>query len=264
MIPKRIHYCWFGGKKKPLKVRRCIRSWHRHCPNYEIIEWNEHNCPLSHCPPYVQQAHAAGMWAFVADYVRLKVVYDHGGIYLDTDVELLKSLDPLLDNHAYFGMEDKLYVNTGLGFGAEKGATIVGELLKDYESIPFIRPDGSYDKTACPVRNTPVFVRYGLESGDRQQYLRDDTLILPTEFFCPYSDHSREMHITTNTISIHWYAASWLNPTERRQQAINRKETQKRLRFSRKVEHTMKKLERIEKFRHICSQLPLISIRRKR
>lgn len=105
-IPKVIHYCWFGHDPKPKLAEKCIKSWKKKCPDYKIIEWNEENFDISACPLYVRQAYEAKKWAFVTDYVRLKVVYEHGGIYLDTDVELKKNLDFLLNHKAYFGFEE--------------------------------------------------------------------------------------------------------------------------------------------------------------
>lgn len=126
LLPKTIHYCWFGNNEKPKLFYKCYKSWKRFCPDYEIIEWNESNIDISSCPLYVQQAFEEKKWAFVTDYIRLKIIYENGGIYLDTDVELLKPLDDLLVYNAYFGFEDEKHINTGLGFGAAKGF----ELLK--------------------------------------------------------------------------------------------------------------------------------------
>ena len=120
MLPKKIHYCWFGGNELPDLAIKCIESWKKYCPDYEIIEWNETNFDLE-CCDFVKEAYKAKKWAFVSDYARLKVVYDNGGIYLDTDVELVKSLDILLQEKCYFGEETTGYVATGLGFGAENG-----------------------------------------------------------------------------------------------------------------------------------------------
>ena len=215
MIPKTIHYCWFGRNPKPKLAKKCIKSWKRRCPDYEIIEWNEDNFDISACPIYVRQAYEAKKWAFVTDYVRLKVVYDHGGIYLDTDVELRKNLDFLLANHAYFGFEDGNYIATGLGFGAEKGAPILAELMADYADIPFIHPDGSIDHTPCPRRNTEIFLWHGLEQDDQKQILDDSILILPTEYLSPLDYETGKKRMTRHTVSIHWFAASW-QPKEQR------------------------------------------------
>lgn len=137
MIPKTIHYCWFGRNPKPALAQKCLQSWKKHCPDYTIMEWNEDNYDISSAPLYVRQAYGAKKWAFVTDYVRLHVVHDHGGIYMDTDVELKKNPDALLEHSAYFGFEDGQYVNTGLGFGAVPGHPILKEIMYDYIGIPF-------------------------------------------------------------------------------------------------------------------------------
>lgn len=209
MIPKIIHYCWFGGNPLPKLAKKCIRSWKKYCKGYEIRRWDESNFDISSAPLYVRQAYEAKKWAFVTDYVRLRIVHEHGGIYLDTDVELKKPLDDLLVHRAYFGFEDGKHINTGLGFGAEPGAKILEELMHDYESIPFIFPDGSMDTTSCPVRNTQIFLRYGLKQDDSQQLLEGDILILPSIMLCPvtYSMVKREGY--EKAYSVHWFSASW-------------------------------------------------------
>ena len=155
-IPKIIHYCWFGGKPKPELAEKCIKSWKKHCPDYEIREWNEDNYDLAAAPLYVRQAYEAKKWAFVTDYVRLQVVYECGGIYLDTDVELKKNLDSLLGYSAYFGFEDGKWIATGLGFGAEQGTPILQELMDDYRDIPFLLEDGSEDAGYCYTAIHPM------------------------------------------------------------------------------------------------------------
>ena len=209
MIPKIIHYCWFGGNPKPELAQRCIKSWKKYCFGYRIIEWNESNYDLSQAPLYVRQAYEAKKWAFVTDYVRLQVVYENGGIYVDTDVEFRKRPDSLLCNNAYFGFETPVHVATGLGFGAVKGCPILREMMKDYEHIPFCLEDGVYDTTPCPVRNTEAFVRHGLKLDGTMQKLDGGVLILPQEYLAPSGNSAEGLKITKNTISIHWFAGSW-------------------------------------------------------
>lgn len=210
MIPKKIHYCWFGGNPKPNLAKKCIRSWKKYCPDYEIIEWNEDNYDLNAAPLYVRQAYSAKKWAFVTDYVRLQVIFEYGGIYMDTDVELQKPLDSLLEHRAYFGFENGTTINTGHGFGAEKGTPILQELMDDYREIPFIREDGSFDLLACPRRNTEVFLRHGLKQDDTLQTLPEDILILPSIYLCPIDSVMKIRTYSPKTISIHWYDASWM------------------------------------------------------
>ena len=209
MIPKTIHYCWFGRNPKPKLAEKCIKSWKKHCPDYEIIEWNEDNFDLNAAPLYVRQAYEVKKWAFVTDYVRLKVVYDHGGIYMDTDVELLKNLDFLLSYNAYFGFESDKRVATGLGFGAQKATPVLKEMMDDYEEIPFILLDGSYDMKPCPYRNTEHLLHYGLRQNGNRQILNGNILILPTAYMCPVSCADGKCIKTKETISIHWFSASW-------------------------------------------------------
>ena len=152
-IPKTIHYFWFGRGPKTKLIKKCIRSWRKYCPDYEIKEWNEDNFNIYICP-YVQEAYEAKKWAFVSDYARLWVIYNYGGVYLDTDVELVKSLDTLLDKRAFFASEEGGYINSGLGFGAKKHDSFVKYLLDEYSNIHFKLSDGTLDMTPCPIRQT--------------------------------------------------------------------------------------------------------------
>ena len=135
-IPKFIHYCWLGRNPKPESVLKCIDSWKKYCPDYKIKEWNEDNLDISN-NLYSRQAYKAKVWAFATDYFRLWIIYNYGGIYLDTDVQIIKPLDPLLNNKSYMGFESSEYVNSGLGFGAEAGSKAIYEQMKIYESLQF-------------------------------------------------------------------------------------------------------------------------------
>ena len=212
-IPKVIHYCWFGGNPLPKDVKRCIKSWKKFCPDYQIIEWNESNFDCAQ-NLYAKQAMECKKWAFVSDYARLKIVYEQGGIYLDTDVELIRPLDDLLDFEAFFGFENNLdkkekEVATGLGFGAQKGNVVVKAMLEDYEGISLLQEDGSFDKMPCPERNTQALLRLGIRpDGSRQTVAGAE--IFPAEYFCPIEFQSNQRNITKNTYSIHHYQGSWL------------------------------------------------------
>lgn len=210
MIPKIIHYCWFGKNPKPALAEKCIKSWKRYCSDYKLIEWNEDNFNISSAPLYVRQAYESKKWAFVTDYVRLKVVYDHGGIYMDTDVEVKKSLDSLLYHSAYFGFEDGIHIATGLGFGAIKGHPILQELMNDYDQIPFLLDNGNFDNEPCPSRNTKIFLQHGLQQNDSKQILYNDILILPSIYLCPLSYQTGTRRFSYKTFSIHWFDASWI------------------------------------------------------
>ena len=217
MIPKIIHYCWFGKNPKPLLAEKCIKSWKKYCRDYEIIEWNEDNYDLSQAPLYVRQAYEAKKWAFVTDYVRLQIVYEHGGIYVDTDVEFRKKPDALLAHQAYFGFETKEYIATGLGFGAVKGCPILKELMDDYQNIPFLLEDGTYDLLPCPVRNTEVFMKHGLQQDGTLQMLPGDVMVLPKEYLAPIEQMTAELICTPNTVSIHWYSGTWCPEEEQKE-----------------------------------------------
>lgn len=219
-IPKVIHYCWFGKGKMPNLAPKCIKSWKKHCPDYEIICHTEDTVDLLQ-NRYMREAYEAGKWAFVSDVARLKILYENGGIYLDTDVELLKSLDDLLPSGGFMGFDEKGIVATGLGFGAEKGNTIVGEFLKDYEDIPFVLPDGSFDLTPCPDRNTETLKRLGMDVQNTCQTFMDMTF-LPSDYLCPMDYYTGKTKITKNTYSIHHYSASWTSNVTKRTTRIKR------------------------------------------
>ena len=227
MIPKRIHCFWFGHGEKNKLIRKCIRSWKKYCPDYQITEWNEDNYDLTTVPTFVRQAIEAGKWAFATDYLRYKVVYDYGGIYLDTDVELVKPLDPFLDETAYFGFESdtNLYVNSGLGFGTEKGHALLRELMAVYETIHFIKDSGQFDIGPCTGRENEVFMKHGLIRNGNDQILDDGVHVFPPDYFCPMNWKTGDVSRTQRTVSIHWYTMSWKDPetVRKRRQWLKRK-----------------------------------------
>ena len=217
-IPKTIHYCWFGGNPLPELAQKCIASWKEYCPDYEIIEWNESNFDFSDCT-YAREAYEAKKWAFVSDYARLKIIYEYGGIYLDTDVELLASLDSLLNNDCFMGIEKSNYIATGLGYGAIPKFNIIKELLDLYFHLSFVNTDGTFDLTPCPVITTDLFQKKGFVKEDKTQII-DNTTIYSSEYFCPLDYNYRTCQITENTISIHHYNASWLSTEEKYTHAL--------------------------------------------
>lgn len=194
-------------------MQKCIASWKKFCPDYEIIEWNEDNIDISDCE-YAQEALANNKWSFLSDYVRYKVIYEHGGIYLDTDVELIKNFDPLLTNSCYFGFENNSQVNSGLGFGAEPKHTVISEICDVYRSMKLFLEDGSINRDIVTVVTTKVLLKHGLIQENTLQHLSDVT-IYPTEYFAPKNYNSLKTIITENTYSIHQYVASWQTKKQR-------------------------------------------------
>lgn len=208
-IPKTIHYCWFGGNPIPESNRKFMESWKKFCPDYKIIEWNESNYDVSK-NRYMREAYENKQWAFVSDYARLDIIYEHGGIYLDTDVELIKPLDDLLNLQGFAGFESDKFCAFGLGFGAIPKLPIIKELRDDYENINFIKEDGSFNRTACPIFQTEILLKKGLHQNNSLQEICGLT-IFPTEYFCPKDFFSGKINLTKNTYSIHHFDASWLD-----------------------------------------------------
>ena len=202
MIPKTIHYCWFGHGKKPKLAEKCIDSWKRVCPEYKIIEWNEENFDLN-STPYTRYCYENKKWAYLSDYVRLAVVYDHGGIYFDTDVEVIRSLDGLLENEAFFAFENDQNIASGLGFGAEKNSRYVRAMMDQYA----FSGEEEVCLRGCPGLNTKALLPYGVKLNGKWQKI-DRMVVLPVDYMNPYDDPTGRLMITDNTISIHWYAKS--------------------------------------------------------
>ena len=219
-IPKVIHYCWFGKGKMPALSEKCIESWKKYCPDYKIVCWNEDNFDITE-NKYAKQAYDAGKWAFVSDYVRLKVLYEHGGVYLDTDVELIKPLDKLIEETGYIGFDNNGLISTGLGFACEKGNELVAALISDYDDIPFILPDGKYDMTPCPDRNTKALIKLGLDISNKNQIFMGIHM-LPEDYLCPMKYYTGRKHITQNTYSIHHFCASWTSSKAKRTLVVKR------------------------------------------
>ena len=206
-IPKVIHYCWFGGNSIPDKYKKWMESWHKYCPDYEIVEWNESNYDVTK-NAYMHEAYQCKKWGFVPDYARLDIIYNHGGIYMDTDVELVQNLDDLLYQEAYFGFERESTINLGLGFGAVKGSEIIRKLRDDDEMRHFLLQDGTMDLTASPVLQTAIFQQKGVALNGEYQVKQDFT-IYPEKVLsgkCPYT---RRVRLLSYTKSIHHYEATW-------------------------------------------------------
>ena len=211
MIPKVIHYCWFGGKPLPQSALKCIRSWKKYMPEYEIVQWNEDNFDVK-VVPYVREAYEARKYAFVSDYARFFILYKYGGVYFDTDVEVISRLDDIIESGPYMGMERTLAgdiaVNPGLGFACEAGMPLLAELLDMYSQLHFRREDGSLDTTTIVKYTTDALRRYGYRSENILQKSAGFTLY-PTDCFCPLDYATGKLNITANTVTIHRYAATW-------------------------------------------------------
>lgn len=193
MIPKVIHYCWFGRNPLPPFAVKCIESWKKFLPGYEIKEWNEDNFDVN-IIPYTQEAYEARKYAFVSDYARFYILYHHGGIYFDTDVEVIKSIDDIIERGAFMGC------NPGLGLYAE--------ILGLYAGLHFLRSNGGLNLKTVVEYTTELLSAKGLKNVNEMQCVAD-VWIYPKEYFCPVNYQTNEMNITDNTRSIHHYAASW-------------------------------------------------------
>ena len=204
----------------PELTQKCIESWNKYCPDYEIKRWDESNFDIN-CIPFVKEAYDAKKWAFVTDYARLKIVYENGGIYFDTDVELLRNIDELLSLSGFMGTEDGGFINTGLGFASIKNHPFIKTLMDDYLILTFPNDSNSLTQIACPVIITATFKKYGYVSNNTIQTIEGIT-IFPEEFFCPINCQTYDVNITENTYSIHHYDASWKSPKGKKLRKIIR------------------------------------------
>lgn len=212
-IPKIIHYCWFGRNPLPELAIKCIESWKKFLPDYEIREWNEDNFDINQSY-YTKEAYNKKKYAFVSDYVRLKVIYEYGGIYFDTDVEVIKDFSSIFTNKddnsntlGHLGFERENIVATGLGFSASRHDSVVLEMLKEYNDSHFLI-DGKCDTTPCTIRNTNALIRLGLQPNNKLQII-GSIIVYPTEYFCPIEYDTGKITITKNTYSIHHFGYSW-------------------------------------------------------
>lgn len=220
MIPKIIHYCWFGGNPLPMDVKQCIESWKKMCPDYEIKRWDESNFDVN-AHPFTKAAYEAKAWAFVSDYARLKVVYDNGGIYLDTDVELLKNLDFLREYQCYIGVQQAGHLcTTGLGFGATKSNPVVQRMLGKYDQIVFSEEKKA--EFACPYLNNEAMEEIGYSYNEDSPVDLNGTLVLPPKYLDPIAPgEGMKFLCCEGTVSIHHYSASWMgNKTKLKRKII--------------------------------------------
>ena len=212
MIPKIIHYCWFGEKPLTNDVKRYIKTWKEKCPDYQIMQWNESNFDVK-INQYVKEAYMEKKWAFVSDYVRLYALKMYGGIYLDTDVEVLKSFDEFLENKSFIGAESKFSVCTAV-IGAEKGASFIEELLDLYRDLRFLA-DGKIDDMPNSHR-IYYFLQHKYNYNTTNIIYRiNHCNVYPSEYFSPINCFTYRKELTSNTVCIHWFAGTWKSKDER-------------------------------------------------
>lgn len=224
MIPKIIHYCWFGRNPLPKSALKCIESWKKFCPGYEIKEWNEDNFDIN-IIPYTKEAYEAKKYAFVSDYARFWILYHYGGVYFDTDVQVIKPLDEIVAKGPFMAREAGAYIKNfmnykgeslavapGLGIGAEPGMPLYKEFLDGYKDFQFKNSDGTLNtKTVCEY-TVEILLRHGLNDNNDTIEKIDGVYIYPVDYFCPM-DHTRgnELKLTHRTVSIHLYDCSWMD-----------------------------------------------------
>ena len=208
MIPKIIHYCWFGRGEKPELAKKCIASWKKFCPDFEIREWNEGNCDYLSIP-FMAEAYAAKKYAFVSDVMRLIVLEQYGGVYFDTDVEVVRDISPLLDDEGFIGFENDQFVNSGQVMAAKAHHPVIQAMIEEYKKLRFTNADGTTTPVGCPRLNTDVMERFGLIRNGREQVVAG-IHVYPADYFNPVDSTTGKLTKTVNTYSIHWYSMSWL------------------------------------------------------
>lgn len=215
MIPKLIHYCWFGKNPKPESIQKCIESWKIHFPDYKIVEWNEKTFPIDTACTYVKQAYEAKKFAFVSDYVRLYALYEVGGLYFDTDIEAINNIDHYLKGkEALFGFEDNYYIMTGF-MAAAPGLNCFKELIDLYNEKTFILSSGKYDTLPNPIIVTEVLMKYGLIPNGKRQTFANKIEVYPYDYFSGFNIDYQRLNITSNTCLIHHCMGTWQTPKEK-------------------------------------------------
>jgi hypothetical protein len=213
LIPKTIHYCWFGNIPIPEEIQRYINSWKKYCPDYKIVEWNDKNYNYLDIP-YVREAHAVGKYSFVSDVARLEILYKYGGIYLDTDVELYRNLDELLYQKGFIGVEKWGNINSGGGCGAVPNHPMIKEMLDERINIPFILEDGSFNIETNGNYETKPFIRHGMRIDNSLQIINGMT-VYPSMVFHPFDYMSGEEDRRKCTISKHIFSGSWMREQDK-------------------------------------------------
>ncbi|WP_338934867.1 glycosyltransferase family 32 protein [Lactobacillus helveticus] len=219
-IPKVIHYFWFGNNPEPQIVKKCILSWKKYCPDYEIKRWDETNFNVKECA-YTNEAYDAKKWAYVSDYARFKVLYTYGGVYLDTDVELIKPIDSIIKNGPFFALETEKYdsVNPGIGMATFANNPFCKKIIQNYDNSHFLNKDGLPILTPVGKRVASFLKEDGLKPMNGVQKV-DGITIYPKDYFCPLNYFTGEKKITSNTVAIHHYVASWKDKKEKKYHKI--------------------------------------------
>lgn len=217
-IPKIIHYCWFGGKEKPEIVKKCIQSWRKILNDYEIVEWNETNFDIQ-SNTFVQEAYEAGKFAFVSDYVRVYVLYNQGGIYLDTDVEVFQPFDKFLHHESFWGFEQENYIATST-IGARKGNKLISQFLDSYRSKSFLKEDGSFHELTNVAIVTKILEETGLKRDGSYQEIEGIGAFYPQTYFSPYDYINIRKFVTEETVALHHFYKSWLPPSVRMKSSL--------------------------------------------
>lgn len=213
MIPKIIHYCWMSGEPFPELIQECINTWEKFLPDYKIIEWNKNNFDVN-ISSFTKEAFDVKKYAFVSDYVRLYVLYKYGGIYLDSDIKVLKSFNDLLNNRAFSGFESKELVGVWL-LASEKGNPLFKEMLDCYKEKHFIKEDGSFDLEPNTMLLKPILEKYGIEFNNKYQKNNYIT-IYPKEYFCPLDGLTGKISLTNNSYAMHLFNGAWLPKKQKR------------------------------------------------
>ncbi len=250
-MKKYIHYCWFGDKEFPKLAKKCLESWEKFLPDYEIIKWSEENVDLNECP-FIKGAYENKKWAFVADYVRAKALKEYGGIYFDTDMEIIKDITPLLNCNTFLGVEDTGYVAVGVWYEKEKNSQLAIELLKKYQSMKTFDVQKVSD-FSIPILLSEILKKKSWKEGiNTVQHLEGGIDIYPREYFYPYSYDRTNNIFTENTCMIHYYDASWIPKKDQLElkmvRFLGKKKTFIILRIYRKIKDIIRKIGRIVLF----------------
>lgn len=215
-IPKIIHYCWFGPNPIPETEKKCIESWKKFFPDFELKFWNEDTFDFSSAPLFARQAYEHKKYAFVSDYVRLKVLYDYGGIYFDTDVEVCASFNSIINNDidGFLGFENSKRVGTATMAFIPKHP-FIKKFLQYYSEHPFIDKNGNANIIANVLILTDILTEYGLVSNGQQQNI-NEVIVYPRDWFAPKKINNTDFNITSNTLAIHKFSCSWLSENQKK------------------------------------------------